>query len=67
MWASPLLEMVFFAAEPKRERAAVPGSAEGRSLPGDIEMLGFVAGELRRSYSELPLRWLIRLELGCAR
>jgi hypothetical protein len=67
MWASPLLEMVYFASVPTRERAGAPRRAEGPSLPGDIEMVVFVAGELRRSYAELPLRWLIHLELGCAR
>jgi hypothetical protein len=66
MWASPFLEMVFFAPEPKRDGAGAPGRAEGRSLPGDIEMFAFVAGELRRSYAELPLRWLFRLDLARA-
>jgi hypothetical protein len=56
MWASPFPEMVFFASEPRRDAAAAPGQAEGHSLPGDIEMLVFVARELRRSYAELPRR-----------
>jgi hypothetical protein len=64
MWASPLLEMVFFASESKRDRATTPGRAEGRSLPGDIEMLVFLAGELRRSYAELPVRWLVSLRFA---
>jgi hypothetical protein len=64
VWGSPLLEMVFLAPAPKRDGAAAPGRAEGRSRLGDIEMIAFVAGELRRSYEELPLRWLIRLRFA---
>ena len=66
MWASPFLEMVFFASQPRRDAAAAPRQAEGRSLPGDIDMLVFVAGELRHSYAELPLRWPFRLDLARA-
>jgi hypothetical protein len=66
MWASPLLEMVFFAPEPKRDGTAAPGRAEGRGVPGDLEMIVFVAGELRRSYAELPLRWLLRFRVDFA-
>jgi hypothetical protein len=66
MWASPLLEMVVFVPQPKRDGEAGPGRAQGRSLPGDIEMVVFVAGELRRSYAELPLRWLFHLDLARA-
>jgi hypothetical protein len=61
MWGSPLLETVFFVREPKRGPAAAPRRAEGPGLPGDIEMVVFFARELRRSYAELPLRWLSRL------
>jgi hypothetical protein len=59
MWASPLLETVY-GPEPKRDRKAAPGGAEGLSLRGDIEMIVFVAGELRRSYHELPLLWVLK-------
>jgi hypothetical protein len=64
MWGSPLLELVFCSPERKRDSATAPGRAEYPRLPGDIEMVVFVASELRRSYAELPLRWLIRLGLA---
>jgi hypothetical protein len=64
IWGSPLLEMVFCAPERKPDSAAAAGRAEALRLPGDIEMVVFVAGELRRSYTELPLRWLLRLDLA---
>jgi hypothetical protein len=57
LWASPLLETVF-GPEPKRDRKAAPGESEGLSLRGDIEMTAFVVRELRRSYDEIPLRWV---------
>ena len=57
MWASPLLETVFSSA-PKSGRNAFAGQAAGVSLRGDFSLAMFVAGELRRSYSELPVRWL---------
>jgi hypothetical protein len=59
-WASPLLETVF-GPEPKegRELAPAPGKTGGFSLRGDLEMIVFVAAELRRSYAELPQRWLL--------
>ena len=33
------------------------GSRQSLSLRGDVELIVFAAGELRRSYSELPVRW----------
>ena len=57
VWASPLLETVF-GPEPKGDRGAAPGQAAGISLRGDVELIVFAAGELRRSYSELPVRWM---------
>jgi hypothetical protein len=57
VWGSPLLETVL-GPEPKGDREAAPGSAEGLSLRGDFELIVFVAGELRRSYAELPRRGL---------
>jgi hypothetical protein len=64
MWASPLLELVFFTPEPKRNGATTPGRPEGRNPLGDIEMVVLVIRELRRSYAELPLRWLSRLDFA---
>ncbi len=57
VWASPLLETVF-GPEPKGDRGAAPGQPGGISLRGDVELIVFAAGELRRSYSELPVRWM---------
>jgi hypothetical protein len=57
VWASPLLETVY--GPELRLGQAVPLS-HGRSLcvQGDMELVAFVAAELRRSYSELPVRWV---------
>ncbi len=57
MWASPLLETVFSSA-PKPAGLATAGQAGGLNLRGDLALAMFVVGELRRSYSELPVRWL---------
>jgi len=62
IWASPMLETVF-GPEPKREEQAAPGQVGGISLRGDLELAVFAAGELRRSYSERPLRWICDLTL----
>jgi hypothetical protein len=59
MWASPLLETVY-GPEPKRDRKTAPGGAEGISLRGDIEMIVFTVGELRRSYDEVRLQWVFK-------
>jgi hypothetical protein len=56
-WASPLLETVL-GPEPKAHPGAAPGQAGGVSLRGDFKMAVFALGELRRSYSELPIRWM---------
>jgi hypothetical protein len=49
IWASPLLETV---VGPERPREALP-SRDGRlSLRGDVELIMFAAGELRRSGSD---------------
>ena len=37
---------------------ATAGQAGGLNLRGDLALAMFVVGELRRSYSELPVRWL---------
>ena len=57
VWASPLLETVF-GPEPKGDRRAAPGQPGGISLRGDLDLAAVAAGELRRSYSELPARLL---------
>jgi hypothetical protein len=57
MWASPALETVIWPA-PKQRRRATPVPPGGISLAGDIELAVFAAGELRRSYCELPVRLL---------
>jgi hypothetical protein len=62
VWSSPLLETVF-GPEPKPARDAAPGKADGAGPLGDLEMVAFVAGELRRSYTELSLRWLLSRSL----
>ena len=55
IWASPLLEKVF-GPEPNWDDDIAPGRSDGLSLRGDLEMSIFAACELRRSYSDLPLR-----------
>jgi hypothetical protein len=62
MWASPLLETVF-GPEPKGDHGAAPGQPGGINLRGDLELALFATGELRRSYSELPVRWICELAL----
>src|SRR5262249_29191185 len=62
VWASPLLETVF-GPEPKRNPAAAHEQGGGFSLRGDLELAVFAAGELRRSYSELPVRWMSEVAL----
>ena len=62
VWASPLLETVF-GPEPKCEWTTTKNQAVGISLRGDLELLVLVFGELRRSYAELPGRWLCDLAL----
>jgi hypothetical protein len=60
VWASPLLETVV-GPESKRDMGAAPGQAGGLSLRGDFELAVLAAGELRRSYLELPIRWICDL------
>jgi hypothetical protein len=62
VWASPLLESVL-GPEPKANPGAAPVRAGGFSLRGDLELAVFAAGELRRSYSELPVRWMCEVAL----
>jgi hypothetical protein len=57
-----MLETVF-GPEPKGHHGAAPLKPGGISLRGDLELAVFAAGELRRSYSQLPVRWLRDLAL----
>ncbi len=60
VWGSPMLETVL-GPKPKRDRAAVPPPDSPVSLRGDLELVVFAAGELGRSYEELPARWFLEL------
>ena len=56
VWASPLLETVFPGKTADKGRRA---ARDGRlSINGDLTLVMYVVGELRRSYSDLPLRFL---------
>ena len=57
-----MLETVF-GPEPKCEWTTAKNQAVGISLRGDLELLVLVFDELRRSYAELPGRWLCDLAL----
>jgi hypothetical protein len=61
-WASPMLRTVF-GPEPKGDRGAAPVPPGGISLRGDIELAVFAVSELRRSYSELPVRLVSEVAL----
>ncbi len=60
IWASPLLDTVFSSA-PKSGKNTAAGQAGGLNFRGDLALFRFVGAELRRSYSELPVRWLCDL------
>ena len=60
MWASPLLETVF-GPELLLDQAVVLSRVRSLRVQGDMEMVAFMVGELRRSYSGLPARWIFRL------
>jgi hypothetical protein len=62
VWASPLLETVA-GPESKRERETALAQPGAWSVGGDIAMVVFVMGELHRSYSELPVRWVSHFAL----
>jgi hypothetical protein len=55
MWASPLLGTVF-GPEPKEHKGTAPLPPGGINVRGDLELIVFAGYELRRSYSELPVR-----------
>jgi hypothetical protein len=57
IWGSPALETVV-GPEPKGDRAAALIKVNGFGVRGDLEMAVFVAFEMRRSFQELPLRWI---------
>ena len=61
-WSSPLLETVFSSA-PRPAANKGDGSSLGLSVKGDLTLTMFVLGELQRSYSELPVRWICDLVL----
>lgn len=62
MWASSLLETVF-DSQGKQARQAVSEQGMQISLRGDLSLVLFVAGEIRRSYEELPVSWMCELVL----
>jgi hypothetical protein len=62
VWSSPLLETVL-GPEPRCEWTTAKNQAVGISLRGDVELLVLVFDELRRSYGELPGRWLCDLAM----
>ena len=61
-WASPMLETVF-GPEPKGHHGAAPLKPGGISLRGDLELAVMAGRELRRSYSELPVRLVSEVAL----
>jgi hypothetical protein len=50
-------------AEEAERVVAAPGPVGRFSLRGDLELAVFAAGELRRSYAELPVRWMYEVAL----
>jgi hypothetical protein len=57
IWSSTLLETVFGPA-PMGDEEDAPAPTRGLSLKGDVMLIIAVLDELRRSYSDLPVRWL---------
>ena len=57
VWGSALLETVF-DKEPPGDRKTAPGKPDGPGVHGDIEIVVYAVAALRRSYTELPVRWL---------
>src|SRR5262249_3177822 len=54
VWASSLLETVF-GPGPKREQEATHSRESRLSLRGDLELVVFAAGELRRASADLQV------------
>jgi hypothetical protein len=57
VWASPFLETVFSTKDERKQEPATEKSAT-ISVTGDVAVGLVIVGELRRSYSELPMRLL---------
>ena len=62
VWASPLLETVL-SPGPKVFQDAGQGEPGRLNLRGDLDLLVFTIGEVRRSYDQLPARLLCDLVL----
>ena len=62
VWASPLLETVFGPA-PKVFQDAAQGEPGRLNVRGDLELLVFAFGEVRRSYYQLPAQLVCDLVL----
>jgi hypothetical protein len=62
VWASSLLEAVVGPA-PKVFQDAAPGEPGTMNLRGDLDLLIYTIGEVRRSYAQLPFRLLCDLVL----
>jgi hypothetical protein len=60
IWASPILETVF-GPDPKGEQNEAWDQSRSINLQGDLGLIVFAAGELRRSYRELPIQWVLEL------
>jgi hypothetical protein len=62
VWASPLLETVFGPA-PQVFQDAAQGEPGRLNVRGDLELLVFAIGEVRRSYDQLPAQLVCDLVL----
>jgi hypothetical protein len=62
VWASPLLETVI-APDPRVFQDASPAGPGRLNLRGDLDLLAITICEVRRSYAELPARFLCDLVL----
>jgi hypothetical protein len=63
VWASSLLETVH-SSVPDPGAAPRKGNTSELSLKGDLSLTLFVLEEVRRSYSELPVRWFVDVILA---
>ena len=62
VWASPLLETVF-GPELLLDQALTLSYVRSPRVQGDMDLVTFVVTELRRSYSEIPVRLMCRQAL----
>ncbi len=60
MWASPILETVYSSGSKSSAKLGAD-QPDALNLRGDLSLTLFVVAELRRSYSELPVRWICKL------